>query len=797
VKKRPKVASSEDLLKVLRAADRAMHAREIFSHLELPESAYLALLELLHDLVYDGVLSERPGQKFTVNKRAEVLAAPTGGQGTLVNGTLSVNQRGFGFVAPEGPRQDKSKDIFIPEDSLEGAMHGDKVSVRIVNKSNRGFEGHIERIIERGRIRVGGILRRRGNSAWLEPDDARVRGPITLTSALDQVAGIGNSGNDGDAAVVRITKFPHFPGENPEGVLEAVLGKPGTLNVEARKLVLVSGIQEFHGDEAIAQAEGYGIEVPESMLEGRVDLTDIPLPTIDPEDARDHDDAVWVEMRPEGGFRAWVAIADVSSYVRPSTALDAEALDRGCSVYLPDRAIPMLPRALSSNLCSLLPNVVRLCLCVIADFDETGKVVHYDVVRGFMNSRAKLTYGTVARALKLTDEGESSPEAEAMAGDLRVAYDLSRMLRARRVKRGCLDFALPEPKVILNAEGEPERIERRGQDPGVKRAYELIEELMILANELVAEWLIAKRLPAIFRVHGPPDAQKLERLLRLCEALDVEFGAEDAQDPKKLGAFIAQVADHPMGPVLNMLLLRSMKQATYDPTNIGHFGLASKAYLHFTSPIRRYPDLVVHRIVHGYLDDRRRKTSDAEVEQIGQAAAQSSKNERRAMELERDVLELYRAYSMKDRLGETFEGMVTGVVGSGLYITLDDPFVDVMVRMEDLGMGFEIDEDGLGVFGPSNGEVIQLGDRLTIEVVDVSLTRRQVYAKRPGYTREARGEGDTPRRKFPAPRLPTSRGRGPAPGQTKGKGKGKPSFKTPLKGAKPAGTKPKKGFKRK
>jgi ribonuclease R len=201
------------------------------------------------------VLSERPGQKFTVNKRAEVLA-PTGGQGTLITGTLSVNQRGFGFVAPEGPRKDKSQDIFIPEDSLEGAMHGDKVSVRIVAKSNRGFEGHIERVLERARIRVGGILRRRGNSAWLEPDDARVRGPITLTSALDQVAGLGNSGEDGDAAVVRITRFPDFPGENPEGVIEAVLGKPGTLNVEARKLVLVSGIQEFHGDEAIAEAEG-------------------------------------------------------------------------------------------------------------------------------------------------------------------------------------------------------------------------------------------------------------------------------------------------------------------------------------------------------------------------------------------------------------------------------------------------------------------------------------------------------------------------------------------------------------
>jgi ribonuclease R len=337
----------------------------------------------------------------------------------------------------------------------------------------------------------------------------------------------------------------------------------------------MSQIEEVHSPDAFAEADAYGEHVPEALLEGREDLTDLPLPTIDPEDARDHDDAVWVERTDDGGYRAWIAIADVSSYVCPGTKLDDEAKARGCSTYLPDRAIPMLPRPLSSNLCSLLPDVVRLCLCAEVVLDAGGKVHKSRLVRGFMKSRAKLTYGGVARALGLTPNPARDPKAEELVDGLRVANELSRILRSRRLKRGSLEFDLPEAKIVLDGGGQPVDSVRRGDDPGVKKAYQLIEELMLLANETVARWLVEKSLPGVFRVHEPPDEQKLERLVAMCEQLGVELDVEATKDPQKLAETVKAWSQHPLSSVLNMLLLRSMKQAYYDARNLGHFGLAS------------------------------------------------------------------------------------------------------------------------------------------------------------------------------------------------------------------------------
>ncbi|MGH7330335.1 MAG: RNB domain-containing ribonuclease, partial [Polyangiaceae bacterium] len=302
--------------------------------------------------------------------------------GEIRTGTLSIAPRGFGFVSAIGAPGD---DVFIPQESLAGAMHGDTVRIILRSRSARGPEGEVMEITQHKNKRVAGTLRRRGSSAWLEPDDSRVRGPIVLESEIDKISGEGNSGQDGDAAVVTITKYPIFPEENPVGRIEAVLGKPGELSVEVAKVLVRDGIDEVHSPEAFAEAEAFGPTVPTEMLQGREDLTHIPLPTIDPEDARDHDDAVWVERTANGGYRAWIAIADVSSYVRPEKKqLDDEARTRGCSIYLPDRAIPMLPRALSSNLCSLLPDVIRLCLCVHAELDAKGAIKKTRIVRGYM-----------------------------------------------------------------------------------------------------------------------------------------------------------------------------------------------------------------------------------------------------------------------------------------------------------------------------------------------------------------------------------------------------------------------------
>jgi ribonuclease R len=617
-----------------------------------------------------------------------------------------------------------------------------------------------------------------------------VRGPIPLPSDIDVGGPEGNSGKDGDAVIVSITRYPELPDECPEGKIDAVLGTPGELSVEVAKILGMGGIDEVHAPEAFAEAEAYGKEVPAEMLAGREDLTHLPLPTIDPEDARDHDDAVWVERTDDGGYRAWIAIADVSSYVRPGTALDAESMKRGCSIYLPDRAIPMLPRPLSSNLCSLLPDVIRLCLCAVVDIDASGLATRSRVIRGFMKSQAKLTYGGVARALGFSEVPPRDPKAEELIEGLRVANECSRLLRSRRMKRGALDFDLPEAKIVLDDKGQPTDVQKRAQDPGMKKAYALIEELMLLANETVATWL-QTIAPTIYRVHAPPDEKKLRNLLLMCEALGVPFDVEDARDPKKLQGMLKSFAEHTHANVLNMLLLRSMKQATYDTVNIGHFGLASKAYLHFTSPIRRYPDLVVHRGVHSELLGKKHHKTPEASEKLGEAALAASVAERKAMEIEREVTDLYRAVLMRDRIGERYEGTITAIVGTGMFCQLDAPFVDVLVRLEDIGEGkWEVDDEKMRVVAERSGESLGLGDKVMLEIIDVQILRRTVYGRRIGgkgddAPRRPRGFRDGPKTAKPDPKANDRRVRAGARKvderdrkgkkglRDKGKGKGK------------------------
>jgi ribonuclease R len=731
------------VLDVLRAVDGPLHANELAERLGVGPESYQGLLRLLDDLVFDGVLVAR-GQRFKMDRKH-------GKTREQREGVLTVNPRGFGFVASATASGD---DVFIGADALGGAMHGDVVVVEIVARGARGAEGQIVEVKKRGSTRVSGVLRRRGKSAWVELDDPRVRGPVVLTSAIDVGGPGGNSGVEGQVVVAEITRFPTEPGENPEGKLIAVLGRPGELSVEVRKVLLIEQVEEVHSSEAVAEAEAYGEAVPASLLDEREDLTHLPLPTIDPEDARDHDDAVWVERTDRGGYELWIAIADVSSYVRPETRLDEEARARGCSIYLPDRAIPMLPRALSSNLCSLLPDVVRLCLCVHAELDEKGAIKKTRLVRGFMKSRAKLTYGGVARALGFTTAPPRELLAEELVDGLRVAHECARILRSRRLKRGALDFDLPEPVVKLDEEGKPASVTRRAKDEGVKKAYQLIEELMIFANEVVARWLLENELPGVYRVHLPPDPKKLERLGAMCAVLGIDLDIEETQTPQGLARILASFAKHPNAPVLNNLLLRSMKQASYDVANLGHFGLASEAYLHFTSPIRRYPDLVVHRVVHAALSREKKKALGrvAAKGQLEEAAQTASIAERRAMEVEREILDIYRCFYMIDRIGETFEGTVSAFVGSGAFVTLDEPFVDVLIRTEDLGADWTIEDDGLMATSGRSGDSLRLGDRLLVTIADVALLRRQVTGRRVAH--ESRKERPDARRTKPPRRDP-------------------------------------------
>jgi ribonuclease R len=749
-----------------------MHLREIASRLRISEVDYLGLQRLLDNLSLEGVLTARPGQRF------HLTSSPTRTSGSERDGLLTVNPRGFGFVASLEANA-SGDDIFVPPEAMGGAMHGDKVRVRLRSRGPRGAEGEVLRVIERGYKRTAGTLHRKGKSAWVEPDDTRVRGPIVLTRDVDLGGPEGNSGVDGDAVIVAFTRWPELPGENPEGRIEVVLGRPGALSVETAKILVLERVEEAHSERAVGEAEAFGAQIPDAARAGRKDLRSLPLPTIDPEDARDHDDAVWVERTEAGGYRAWIAIADVSAYVTPGTALDTEARARGCSIYLPDRAIPMLPRALSSNLCSLLPDVDRLCLCVEAEIDGGGHVLSSDISRGVMRSGAKLTYGGVARALGLSTDAPREPAAEGLVDGLRVAYELSRKLRANRMKRGALDFELPEAKVVLHEETrEPVDVVRRAQDAGVKRAYQLIEELMLLANETVAHWCDKRGAATIYRVHAAPDEQKLERFAAMCDSLGIQFDIEDTRDPKKLGQLLKSFADHPLAPVLNSLLLRSMKQATYEVTNVGHFGLASKAYLHFTSPIRRYPDLVVHRVVHAVLSNQEPGGEGAR-ERLAETAFASSVAERRAMEVERAIVDLYRTFLMRDRVGHEFQGTVTAVVGSGVFVQLDAPFVDALVRLEDLGHDrWEIDDDTLRAVALRSGDVVALGDRMNVEVIDASILRRTVYGRRvtsKGGSTRPRPRSDSKPQPRTESRRQRIRGAKPMAGHASGREVNKPS----------------------
>lgn len=704
--------SRGDIVRCLATSPRALHAREIATRCRVTEAQYPHLLELLDQLGFDGSIRRMPGNRFK--------AAPDAlGAGGSWEGVLSVNPRGFGFVTAVG--QD---DVYVAPDGIGGALHGDRVRVSVISRTSRGVEGRIEEIVARRSSRVAGVLRRSGKSVWLEPDDTRLRGPLVVLRPPKHA-------RDGVAAIVDIIRFPQFSDELPEAQLLAVLGTPGDPKVEVAKILVREQVEEEHPVDALAEAERMATRLRHVVPDGRRDLRLVPLPTIDPEDARDHDDALWVEATKDG-YTAYVAIADVSEYVQEGTPLDDEARRRGCTIYLPDRAIPMLPSALAADLCSLVPERDRYCLCVIAQLDRQGQVRDFEIVEGVMRSAAMLTYGGVARALGFDPESPQSAQAEAMKSDLKVLDELARKLRKRRMDRGALDLDLPEARIHVDERtGAPVEVTRRALRPGLRRAYSMVEELMLLANELVARWLTARRAPAIYRVHGSPDEQKLERFAEVAQNLGLRIDLDRLLEPRGLARLLKRLASHPKKNVLEMLLLRSLKQAAYDIVNIGHFGLASEHYLHFTSPIRRYPDLRVHRQVKAILRGNKPDSSKTAVEDLRVAATESSLRERAAMDVEREVVDLYRALYMRDHIGDIFSGRVVAVTSNGLYVNLDDPFVDVLVRYGALGPDqYEVSDDELSAVGVRSGDRVSLGDTIEVEVEDVSVLRRTVYGRR-------------------------------------------------------------------
>jgi len=642
-----------------------------------------------------------------------------------LTGRIKIHPVGYGFVVPD----DKSEDVHVSARNRGTAMDADTVEIEAW-QAVRGVEGRVTRVIARGRAKITGQLQRRGRHQVLQPDDPRISGVVSLSGSIPEA-------KDGIAVVAEITRYPDVPDGPLEAKVLKVLGDPDDPRTEVEKVLACADVEEAFPDEVERIAAGFGETLSLADRVDRADLREVPFTTIDPETARDFDDAVAIEKLPHGGSRLWVAVADVSHYVREGSPIDVEARRRGCSIYLPSRAIPMLPEPLSARMCSLVPEEDRLAMVVRIDLDKHAQIVDREYMAAVIHSQARLDYPGVAAALSGDTRGKRK-KYEPFLPALRSMDALARQLRAQRLERGALDFDLPEPFVELDHD-DPRlvrAIRKSRRDPGERQAYSMIEEFMLAANEAVAASFQERGEETVWRIHDAPDRNRLEEFAVLAENYGIAVDVDEARTPKGLKRVLDKLRGHPAEKALSFQLLRSLKQATYDVVNIGHFGLASADYLHFTSPIRRYPDLIVHRLLKSRLAALKKPAGGFKPPAVApvpdrlglqKMAAESSFSERAAMEVEREVVDLYRAFFLRDKVGDVLEGVISGVTGFGIFVTIDDPFVEGLVRIEALSDDYyTFDEPACRLVGRRSGQAFALGDSVRVEVQSVSVVRRKI-----------------------------------------------------------------------
>ena len=642
-----------------------------------------------------------------------------------LTGRIKVHPAGYGFVVPD----DKSEDVHVSAKNRSVAMDADTVEIQAW-AGVRGVEGRVLRVLARGRAKITGQLARHGREQVLIPDDPRITGQVSLRGPVP-------GGSDGIAVVAEIVRYPDVPDGPMEAAVLKVLGDPDDPRTEVEKVLACADVDEAFPDEVARIADGLPQVVRDVDRTDRADLRHIAFATIDPETARDFDDAVAIEGLPDGGTRLWVAVADVSHYVREGSPLDTEGKRRGCSIYLPNRAIPMLPEPLSARICSLVPEEDRLAMVVRIDYDRNARVVTRDFCAAVIHSRARLDYPGVAAALAGDTRGKRR-KYEPLLPALRAMDSLSRQLKAQRTERGSLDFDIPEPFVELDHD-DPRLvrdIRKSRRDPGERQAYSMIEEFMLAANEAVATSFQEHGEDTMWRIHDAPDRGRLDEFAVLAERYGIAIDVDDARTPRGLGRVLARLRGHPAEKALSFQILRSLKQATYDVVNLGHFGLASQAYLHFTSPIRRYPDVIVHRLLKSRLAGQGKPAGGFKVPAqapvpdratLQKMATEASFSERQAMEVEREVMDLYRAFFLRDRVGDVLEGVISGVTGFGFFVVVDHPFVEGLVRVDALSDDYyQFDEAGSRLVGRRSGRSFALGDAVRVEVQSVSVVRRKI-----------------------------------------------------------------------
>lgn len=695
--------TAEEILEIV--ANRSGHP------LEIKEIARLAgvkgaarrdLKRLLHDLVERGDIVRVRGDRYGPPKKMN-----------METGVLQCHPEGYGFV-----RLDRGgDDIFIGPRGMESAMHGDRVVVRLegVRKFGRR-EARVVRVLERRTERVVGRFERDRRYCWVVPSNPRI-----LTDILIPVAERGEA-RHGQLVTAEITRYP-AGGRSPEGRIARILGWGDEAGVDIEAIIEGFQLPVAFPPDVLAEAKRIPREVPEDVLKGREDLRGLPTVTIDGETARDFDDAVSVKKHDDGRIRLWVHIADVSHYVKESSPLDGEALRRGTSVYFPDRAIPMLPEALSNGICSLNPHVDRLTVTCEMVFDQAGSRLDYRLYDSAIKSDERMTYTAVKEIL--TDKDPARCERyRALLDDFAVMEELFGRLNRKRRERGSIDFDLPEPEIILDIQGKTTSIIESERNV----AHRIIEEFMLAANETVAEHMARREVPFIYRVHEEPDAAKIADFREFAAHFGLGFSGSGKITPSAFCAIIENVAGRPEEKLINQVLLRSMKQACYVTENVGHFGLAAEYYTHFTSPIRRYPDLIVHRILKEQLSGKLSKGRKEHYHSaLPDMARRSSERERIAMEAEREVVSLKKAQFMSDKVGQEFAGFVSGVTAFGLFVELADIFVEGLIHVSALRDDYyAFEEKKHRLVGERTGRVFTIGDPVRVRVEKVDLERKRV-----------------------------------------------------------------------
>lgn len=723
------IPSREFILAHLAKRETPVSREELAQDLEITgEEQIEGLRRRLRAMERDGQLIFTRRQCYALPERLD-----------LVRGTVIGHRDGFGFLRVEGSKDD----FYLSAEQMKMAIHGDVVMAQPLDGDRKGRrEARIVRVLVPKTSQIVGRYFTDAGSAFVVPDDSRLSFDILIPPESTSGARMGF------VVVVELTQRPTRRTKAVGQVVEVLGDNMGT-GMAVDIAVRTHDIPYTWPPEVISQVDELKEEVPEAAKRGRVDLKSLPLMTIDGEDARDFDDAVYAEKKRGGGWRLWVAIADVSYYVRPNTPLDNEARSRGTSVYFPSQVIPMLPEKLSNGLCSLNPQVDRLCMVCEMTISAQGRLSSYKFYEAVMNSHARLTYTKVWQILQ--GSKELREQYHALLKPIQTLHDMYQTLDQARVQRGGISFETEEAKFIFNAERRIDRIE-----PVMRNdAHKLIEECMILANIAAARFVEKNEEPSLFRVHDRPSGDHITALRTVLSELGLTLGGGMKPEPKDYADMMTLVAGRPDHEMLQTMLLRSMKQAIYDPENRGHFGLALQAYAHFTSPIRRYPDLSLHRSIKYLLakqegEAKGRSTATggwhAEMAEMLQLGLQSSMSERRADEATRDVADWLKCDFMQDHVGQVFSGIIASVTGFGFFVRLDDLFIDGLVHVSTLDNDYyRYDNIGQRLIGESGGRVYRLGDAVEIKVEAVHMDERKIDFSLVSSKRQPRGAGKTER----------------------------------------------------